>query len=224
MRVLGALMCAMVAVSIASGVAGAPGASTAGAQGSSPALRGVLSPAQSPLEPWPAAAGLVQTGAKAAASACEICIYVMENKAINQPYLCRGLKDPASQKMVSASKRRWRTAFCGSAWLLACAVVECAAAPHDRPSLLAELRSCCPGAPLLAPPAPSLSVPAVLLFCFAVREHASEHVLVDGQRGLLGQLRMPARAGWKAAVGEALPRRRHVQLDQADFGRRERQH
>ncbi|KAA0153844.1 hypothetical protein FNF27_04638 [Cafeteria roenbergensis] len=35
----------------------------------------------------------------AAASACEICIYVMENKAINQPYLCRGLKDPASQKM-----------------------------------------------------------------------------------------------------------------------------
>jgi hypothetical protein len=34
------------------------------------------------------------------ADPCEICTYVMENKATNQPYLCRGLKNPSAQKMV----------------------------------------------------------------------------------------------------------------------------
>ena len=36
-----------------------------------------------------------------AASACEVCVYVVENKQMHQPFLCRGLKDPAYQQTVS---------------------------------------------------------------------------------------------------------------------------
>ena len=35
------------------------------------------------------------------ANGCEICNYVMENKQMHQPFLCRGLKDPAQQQTVS---------------------------------------------------------------------------------------------------------------------------
>lgn len=38
-----------------------------------------------------------------AEGACEVCVYVLENKASAQPYLCRGLQDPQFQKMVSPS-------------------------------------------------------------------------------------------------------------------------
>lgn len=31
-------------------------------------------------------------------SPCEVCIYVIENKEQHQPFLCRGLKDPAQQQ------------------------------------------------------------------------------------------------------------------------------
>lgn len=36
-----------------------------------------------------------------AASGCEVCVYVVENKQMHQPFLCRGLKDPAYQQTVS---------------------------------------------------------------------------------------------------------------------------
>jgi hypothetical protein len=29
---------------------------------------------------------------------CEVCVYVIENKEMHQPFLCRGLKDPAYQQ------------------------------------------------------------------------------------------------------------------------------
>ena len=32
------------------------------------------------------------------ASDCEVCVYVVENKQMHQPFLCRGLKDPAYQQ------------------------------------------------------------------------------------------------------------------------------
>lgn len=32
--------------------------------------------------------------------ACEVCVFVIENKEQHQPYLCRGLKDPNYQKAV----------------------------------------------------------------------------------------------------------------------------
>lgn len=34
----------------------------------------------------------------AAAGSCEVCVYVLENKQMHQPFLCRGLKDPAYQQ------------------------------------------------------------------------------------------------------------------------------
>jgi hypothetical protein len=37
------------------------------------------------------------TGVKAAGG-CEVCVYVVENKQMHQPFLCRGLKDPAYQQ------------------------------------------------------------------------------------------------------------------------------
>lgn len=33
---------------------------------------------------------------------CEVCVYVVENKQQHQPYLCRGLRDPAYQQSVRA--------------------------------------------------------------------------------------------------------------------------
>jgi hypothetical protein len=42
-----------------------------------------------------------KVGVLAAASACEVCVYVVENKQMHQPFLCRGLKDPAYQQTVS---------------------------------------------------------------------------------------------------------------------------
>ena len=36
--------------------------------------------------------------AKGAAGGCEVCVYVVENKQMHQPFLCRGLKDPAYQQ------------------------------------------------------------------------------------------------------------------------------
>lgn len=38
------------------------------------------------------------------AGGCEVCMYVIENKQHHQPYLCRGIKDPAYQQTV----RAWR--------------------------------------------------------------------------------------------------------------------
>ena len=32
------------------------------------------------------------------AGGCEVCVYVVENKQMHQPFLCRGLKDPAYQQ------------------------------------------------------------------------------------------------------------------------------
>ena len=40
-------------------------------------------------------------GVSAAAGGCEVCVYVVENKQMHQPFLCRGLKDPAYQQTVS---------------------------------------------------------------------------------------------------------------------------
>lgn len=40
-------------------------------------------------------------GVTGAASGCEVCVYVVENKQMHQPFLCRGLKDPAYQQTVS---------------------------------------------------------------------------------------------------------------------------
>ena len=42
-----------------------------------------------------------KVGVTGAASACEVCVYVVENKQMHQPFLCRGLKDPAYQQTVS---------------------------------------------------------------------------------------------------------------------------
>lgn len=156
MRVLGALLCALFVGLVVLGVAAAPGASTAGAQGGSQALRGILSPAQSPMEHWPTAAGLVQTGAKGVASACEICIYVMENKAINQPYLCRGLKDPASQKMVSRSEAEGQCTG-GRCWGMAGVNTDAVGAAVDRSAGPQRARALVPASTwfcLLAAPAP----------------------------------------------------------------------
>ena len=41
--------------------------------------------------------------AKAVVGGCEVCIYVMQNKQMHQPFLCRGLKDPAYQQTVSST-------------------------------------------------------------------------------------------------------------------------
>ena len=52
---------------------------------------------------WLTASSLLQ--AKAGSSGnddknpCTVCIYVLENKAARQPYLCRGLKEPSQQKI-----------------------------------------------------------------------------------------------------------------------------
>lgn len=40
-------------------------------------------------------------GVTGAAASCEVCVYVVENKQMHQPFLCRGLKDPAYQQSVS---------------------------------------------------------------------------------------------------------------------------
>ena len=42
-----------------------------------------------------------KAGVTGAASGCEVCVYVVENKQMHQPFLCRGLKDPAYQQTVS---------------------------------------------------------------------------------------------------------------------------
>ena len=53
-----------------------------------------------------AGASFLQVASKALAkvgviaNGCEICNYVMENKQMPQPFLCRGLKDPAQQQTV----------------------------------------------------------------------------------------------------------------------------
>ena len=53
-----------------------------------------------------AGASFLQVASKALAkvgviaNGCEICNYVMENKQMHQPFLCRGLKDPAQQQTV----------------------------------------------------------------------------------------------------------------------------
>lgn len=39
-----------------------------------------------------------QATLKGAAGGCEVCVYVVENKQMHQPFLCRGLKDPAYQQ------------------------------------------------------------------------------------------------------------------------------
>ena len=51
------------------------------------------------------ALSLLEVAAKAraqskvsAAGGCEVCVYVVENKQMHQPFLCRGLKDPAYQQ------------------------------------------------------------------------------------------------------------------------------
>lgn len=36
---------------------------------------------------------------------CEVCVYVVENKQQHQPYLCRGLRDPAYQQSVRSRSR-----------------------------------------------------------------------------------------------------------------------
>lgn len=43
----------------------------------------------------PAASGSSESNA---VGACEVCVYVVENKEQHQPYLCRGLKDPSYQQ------------------------------------------------------------------------------------------------------------------------------
>jgi hypothetical protein len=45
-----------------------------------------------------AGAGLGSGTESAMVGACEVCVYVIENKEQHQPYLCRGLKDPNYQK------------------------------------------------------------------------------------------------------------------------------
>ena len=47
-----------------------------------------------------ATASFLELGAKtgAAQSACEVCVYVLENKQQHQPFLCRGLKSPSQQQ------------------------------------------------------------------------------------------------------------------------------
>ena len=57
---------------------------------SEPALRGITS-----------ASSFLEVSSKAgvkAAGGCEVCVYVVENKQMHQPFLCRGLKDPAYQQ------------------------------------------------------------------------------------------------------------------------------
>jgi len=41
---------------------------------------------------------LLQVGTGKAQSACEVCVYVIENKEQHQPFLCRGLKAPSQQQ------------------------------------------------------------------------------------------------------------------------------
>ena len=59
----------------------AEGAPPAGDGGTPPAGDGAAAPAAAP-------------------NACEVCTYVLENKEMLQPYLCRGLKEPAQQITV----------------------------------------------------------------------------------------------------------------------------
>jgi len=44
------------------------------------------------------AMSLLQVGTGKAQSACEVCVYVIENKEQHQPFLCRGLKAPSQQQ------------------------------------------------------------------------------------------------------------------------------
>jgi hypothetical protein len=55
---------------------------------------------QSMLEVASTTTATSQLGMKGA-SDCEVCVYVVENKQMHQPFLCRGLKDPAYQQTVS---------------------------------------------------------------------------------------------------------------------------
>ena len=43
----------------------------------------------------------LSSAVQSAAANCEVCVYVIENKAQHQPYLCRGLKTPDQQQSVS---------------------------------------------------------------------------------------------------------------------------
>ena len=47
-----------------------------------------------------ASSASAKVGVSGAASGCEVCVYVVENKQMHQPFLCRGLKDPAYQQTV----------------------------------------------------------------------------------------------------------------------------
>lgn len=57
-------------------------------------------PAQEGEQAAQAQEGGQQGGESQLVGACEVCVYVVENKEQHQPYLCRGLKDPNYQKSV----------------------------------------------------------------------------------------------------------------------------
>ena len=65
-------------------------------------------PAGGPADATPEpGSGAIAAAAPAAASSmadgCSVCTYVLENKEVQQPFLCRGLQDPAQQIMVRHS-------------------------------------------------------------------------------------------------------------------------
>lgn len=133
MTVRGGVLTALALACLLSGVLGhlrsagspsAPGARAvpAALEPSAVGVDGALVQTGARAEPvMPGALDDVQTGAVAqglvggdsgSADPCAVCTYVLQNKILKQPYLCRGLKQPSYQKQVSVHvglgrRRRW---------------------------------------------------------------------------------------------------------------------
>lgn len=121
---------------------------------------------------------------------CEVCIYVIQNKAQHQPFLCRGLRAPSQQQMV-------RTACLNSY-----------ASMHSSPQYISRcVRSPCIRFSYMFPSI-HFSLSRKL-----VRVHPRRHVLVARESSLLDELRMPALVpGFLLGVGQAMSRACSLQL------------
>jgi len=95
---------------------GAPPAADPAAAGGAPA-GGAPAPAGGAPAATSSSSASASSGSEAAmVGACEVCVYVIENKEQHQPYLCRGLKDPNYQ--VWGVSQRSLPPVCASAFRL----------------------------------------------------------------------------------------------------------